>query len=336
MRWTKRTWIAALLAVALAGCTRQCFITEPDRDHIMKDLAGAIATIPEVSDPYIASPVYTGCTPATVLNPDRPPRYISLAECIARALEHGTVGSQALNGTGNDLLLSFNGAGLLQTDQIRVLALDPAIPQATVESSLSKFAAVFQSSRVWTTTDRPIGTALDVFQAGRSGNLNAIQTDAARFVSSLAKPLPTGGVAGITFSTDYQFTNLPAAVNPSYTPRLQFQFEQPLLQGFGTEVNQLRAAFPTLSGFLQDLPPLQLFAQPTQEGILVSRIRYDESRAQFETFVAQMVVNVEQAYWNLYGAYWNLYSREQGLRLAYESWRVTRVQYLAGGAKKKT
>src|SRR5205823_14582010 len=110
------------------------------------------------------------------LDPDRPPRYMSLAEAIALALEHGTVGSQALNGQGNDLLLSFNGAGLLQTDQIRVLALDPAIAQATVESSLSRFDAVFQSSMVWNTTDRPIGTALDVFQAGRSGSLNALQT----------------------------------------------------------------------------------------------------------------------------------------------------------------
>src|SRR5437773_2091186 len=106
MRWTKRTWIAALLAVALAGCTRQCYLKECDHAHIMNDLVGAVSEIPEASDPCIASAVHTGCTPATVLNPDRPPRYISLAEAIARALDHGTVGSQALNGTGNDLLLS--------------------------------------------------------------------------------------------------------------------------------------------------------------------------------------------------------------------------------------
>src|SRR5205085_377079 len=126
-----------------------------------------------------------------------------------------------------------------------------------VESSLAKFDAVYQASMVWNTTDRPVGTSLDLFQTGRNAAINAIQTDAARFVSSFAKPLPTGGIAGITFSTDYQFTNLPAAVNPSYTPRLQFQFEQPLLQGFGVEINQLRAAHPGPSGFVPDLPPLQ-------------------------------------------------------------------------------
>src|SRR5207237_7226717 len=105
----------------------------------------------------------------------------------------------------------------------------------------------------------------------------------------------------------------------------------PLTHRYVTETHQLPAPFPPLSGFLQDLPPLQLFSQPTQEGILVSRIRYDQSRAQFEASVNQMVLNVEQAYWNLYGAYWNLYSRELGLNLAYESWRGTRERLLVGG-----
>src|SRR5438477_5671935 len=127
MRWTKQTWIAALLATTLAGCTQQCFIKECDYEHVRNDLAGSLEHMDQATNPCIASPVLTGCLPATVLDPDRPPRYMSLAEAIALALEHGTVGSQALNGQGNDLLLSFNGAGLLQTDQIRVLALDPAI-----------------------------------------------------------------------------------------------------------------------------------------------------------------------------------------------------------------
>src|SRR5436309_209509 len=71
------------------------------------------------------------------------------------------------------------------------------------------------------------------------------QRDVANFSSTLAKPLPTGGVAGITFSVDYsKFGQIPASqqnnfVNPNYTPRLSFAFEQPLLQGFGVEINQL-------------------------------------------------------------------------------------------------
>jgi hypothetical protein len=49
--------------------------------------------------------------------------------------------------------------------------------------------------------------------------------------TQLVKPLPTGGLAGITFRTDYELTTQNAAVNPAYQPRLGFVFEQPLLQG---------------------------------------------------------------------------------------------------------
>ena len=67
-----------------------------------------------------------------------------------------------------------------------------------------------------------------------------------RFKARCLKPLPTGGVAGITFSTVYTNLTAPPAgiVNPAYRPTLQFQFEQPLLQGFGVEINELRRQHP--------------------------------------------------------------------------------------------
>src|SRR5437763_503631 len=66
----------------------------------------------------------------------------------------------------------------------------------------------------------------------------------ASFFPTIAQPLPTGGVAGITFSTDYQYLSNPplgefSVLNPSYVPRLTFGFEQPLLRGYGVEMNQL-------------------------------------------------------------------------------------------------
>jgi hypothetical protein len=42
-------------------------------------------------------------------------------------------------------------------------------------------------------------------------------------------------------------------------------------------------------------------------------------RAERERNVNQLLFNVENAYWILYGSYWQLHSREQGLRLAYET-----------------
>jgi hypothetical protein len=220
-------------------------------------------------------------------------------------------------------------------DQIRVLSLSPAVAGTNLEGSLSRFDAVYISSMTWNVTDQPIGTALQAFQA-RSAAINAIQTDAATFSSQLLKPLPTGGVAGITFNTTYNFTNLAARVNPSYAPQLLFQFEQPLLQGFGTEINQLRQFLPgsiLTPGFLGQFGTTAPGALTGNEGILISRIRIDQERAVFEQLVNQMLLNVEIAYWNLYAAYWTLYARELGLRLAYESWKITGAKYYAGQTK---
>src|SRR5262249_39207587 len=156
----------------------------------------------------------------------------------------------------------------------------------------------------------PIGTPLQSFQAGSQSSIS--QTDAT-YTAQLFKPLATGGAASILFNVPYQFTNLPAPVNPSYRPSIQFQFEQPLLQGFGVEINQINQTHPgsILNPGLNQINS-RTSNQFNSEGIVLQRIRFDQSRADLERAVNQMLLNVETAYWNLYGSYWNLYSREQG------------------------
>ena len=340
MRWTRKIWTLVLLLAAAAGCKQQCFITECDYQHYRDKLAGDIEYQPDIASGARPVSVIHTTSPTTIFDPDRKVKYLSLAESISIALEQGTVGSGALNGTGVDNLVGFNGFGgggaLVTSDHIRVLSLNPALAGTNLEGSLSRFDAVYISSLTWNTTDQPIGTALQNIQAGRTNAIAAIQQDQATYSSQILKPLPTGGVAGITFSTQYTFTNLPARVNPSYQPILQFQFEQPLLQGFGTEINQLRQFLPgsiLTPGFLGQFGTTAPGALTGQEGIIISRIRIDQERAQFESNVNQMLLNVEIAYWNLYNSYWTLYARELGLRLAYESWKITGAKYYAGQTK---
>jgi outer membrane protein TolC len=250
-------------------------------------------------------------------------RNLPLAEAISIALQQGNVGDPGLSGQSGDTGFLPTATGAQITNNIRVFALDPAVAGLEIDRALTRFDAVWTTSMNWNTTDRPVGTPLDTFQAGNS--INSIRTEAATFQTGIIKPLPTGGVAGITFAVPYQFTNLPSRVNPSYQPSLQFSFEQPLLQGFGVEINQLRTAHPgsVLNGgaFNQ---------QPTAESILVTRLRYDQSRADFERLVQQMVANVEVAYWNLYGSYWNLYAQEAALRQSFATWHVLSAQFQAG------
>src|SRR5262249_10537392 len=65
-------------------------------------------------------------------------------------------------------------------------------------------------------------------------------------------------------------------------------------------------------------------------GILVTRIRYDQSRAEFERNVNILVSSVEFAYWDLYRSYWTLYAQEQAMRQAYEAWKIAGARLAAG------
>lgn len=327
MRWKNVVVGLALTLAGIAGCKQQCFLHECDYDHYRNLVAGVPGNLD--SDPQASAAPITSVipAPATVNDPERQPRFMSLAECIALALEQGTVGSQVQSqlGFSNDTLTSFAGGAFnIPPESIRVLALDPAVIGANIEGALAKFDARWISSATWNNTDRPVGSPLDVFQTGGNQGLNAINNQDSSVSSALLKPLPTGGVAGITFRTDYQFTNLPARVNPAYRPALQFQFEQPLLRDFGVQINQLRSTHP---GSI--ITPFQSTTGGF-EGILITRLRFDQQRADFERVVNYMLVNVEFAYWNLYGAYWTLYSREQALRQAYESWKIAKARFDAG------
>ena len=86
--------VGLMVAVAgVAGCTRTVFIHECDKEHYGKigipaelDCNPAGTILPERN----LTP-----TPTTIFDPDRKPRYITLRECLAIALEQGNVGSQS-------------------------------------------------------------------------------------------------------------------------------------------------------------------------------------------------------------------------------------------------
>ncbi len=329
MRW-KAVFIGLALTLAVtAGCKQQCFMTESDLNGpVTAGLLGNRELDPNVGNQPLTS---STAAPPTVLSLERKIRYMSLAEAISISLEQGTVGNQTYANTqsGSDTYLdsevTFSGRGSF-TDAIRVFAIDPAATGANIDLSLSKFDAVFNTSLSWNVTDQPVATSAQTFQ---SGGQSAISSQGADLSTSIFKPLPAGGTAGITFDVPYQYTNTPAAVNPAYSPSLTFQFEQPLLQGFGVEINQLRQSVPG-SLLLPNANVLNGLPQPGVEGILVTRLRFDQQRAEFQRVVNYMLSNVEYSYWNLYNAYWSLYSNESALRQAYEAWKIAEVKLQAG------
>src|SRR5580698_7402951 len=89
----RKRWIKRFLAVLLAlgngvGCKQQVFM-EPE-DYQAYALAGLPRGLETNAQDVIApNKTQTGNRPATVNDPDRPARMITLKECIAIALEQG-------------------------------------------------------------------------------------------------------------------------------------------------------------------------------------------------------------------------------------------------------
>jgi outer membrane protein TolC len=315
-RWTGRI-LGGLLALAPAtGCKRQIFLEPADYKTALE--AGTLGKLEMAPGDAITPPVIQpGQSPATVLDPERPAKYLTLKECVAVALEQGNAGFQPNNNPGVvlDNLPQFNGRGTTGTDTIKAFALQPAIAGAEIERSLSKFDARYISSMTWQKVDQ--AQAAQFTQSLNNG-------DQATLATTLAKPLPTGGVAGISFNTTYRNLSNPpttgqiSSLPTSYSPQLQFTFEQPLLQNFGVEVNQLLQAHP---GSIL-IPGLQASGGTGSEGILVTRIRLDQARAEFDRNVNNMLYNLETAYWNLYSAYYNLFAQNEGLKQSYDAYRI--------------
>ncbi len=352
MRWLPGSFAFVLVVSLVAGCNRQCFVAKPDYDNPASTLlsAGMEADYSLGNDPFTP----TTAAPATVNNPDRPPRYLSLQEAIAIALENGTASTSTLqgaNGPGSGLFslqmyqtppLSGIQSGNLATftDNIRVLSLNPAISGSDIEGALSKFDASWVTSMNWTVTDNLL-QGLNSFQNGQ----------AAAFQSGIVKALASGGYASVSYAQNYQLLTQPptttfAILNPLYTSQVVFGFEQPLLRNFGTRINEMLGGLTTpvtnglgVPAVLSNLygtrqsQALQSGTIVASDGILVARLRFDQQRADFERVLQGLVLQTEVAYWNLYNAYGQLYSFEESLRVAHRAWMISHAQFVAGKLK---
>lgn len=312
-RWKPRLIGLTLAMLVSVGCKQQLFIDRHDYEdaHSLSLRLNAPPDLEQNPSPALQPGAHAPPAPPTVDKPDRPIRYLSLPEAIALALESGNVGSQNQNfpGVPIDSLVSFSGRTVFGSDNIRVFALDPAIAGADIEASLAKFDAKYVSSLTWNKRDDAIANILGNFQNGDQFNLT----------TGLYKPLPTGGVAGITWSTDYNHLSAPPAgvLNPTWRPRLAFQIEQPLMRDYGVEINQLNFSHAGPLSIQQFRPQ-----SPRVEGVLITRLRYEQSQAEFERVVNHLLLNVEFAYWNLHAAYGALFARDVGLKEAVKTWIV--------------
>ena len=193
-----------------------------------------------------------------------------------------------------------------------------------IEAGLARLDALSVTSFTTTSTDELL-QGLSSFNNGTQATFN----------TSIIKALPSGGVVNTTFQTQYTLLSQPpvgafGVINPNYTTRLTFGFEQPLLRNFGTDITELANRIAPITGVTMPAQASTAFnnqqanltavdGQPI-EGILIARLRFDQQRAEFERQMHNLLLNVEVAYWNLYEAYGTLYANEEVLRLLHKTW----------------
>jgi len=125
------------------------------------------------------------------------------------------------------------------------------------------------------------------------------------FDLSLGALLPTGTQAAVTWENSRSETNSTFYyLNPNYNSSLGVSLTQPLLKGFGTDVNR--------------------------NGVEVARKGAEISRLQFEEIVISTVQQVETAYWDLVYAIDNLKVKQQSLSLARDLLDQTRTRVRIG------
>ncbi len=171
---------------------------------------------------------------------DRPDEIeLSLAECIQRALENSYA--------------------------IRFEAHNPAISRTQIVEAEAAFDAQFYLDSSYANLDQATASA---FVPGTS--------DTRSVEGGLRKLLPSGMVASVALSQQRSKNNLPEEfqeMNPTYNSSFVASLQQPLLRGFGLDVNRAQ--------------------------INIRKIEYEVS---YETFIQQVrdaLFEVEQAYWQL-------------------------------------
>lgn len=191
-----------------------------------------------------------------------------------------------------------------------------------VESALSQFDAVLDSSITWQYNDRPqnfgaTGLAGDFFAP------NFLQ-DIGNFTMGISKPTANGSIFEFRNNTLYDWNNNGSRATPSdWFTNFEAAFTQPLLQGAGTQVNRIAGpqSFQQAAGGVVN----QI------DGVIISRIRHDITLTDFEAGVRDLMRDVEDAYWELYFAYRDLEARKIGRDSALETWRKVKALQRVGG-----
>ncbi len=219
---------------------------------------------------------------------------MTLEECVSAALQ-------------NSRVMRDLGGAILRAPNSNVSSFDPAIvytdPRQGEEAALSAFDANFFASAMYEKVDRAYNNV-------SLGFLGLLQQDLQTYRTGVQKTTGTGTNFRLQSVTVRDFSNQLGNFFPppssTWDTYLDGEFRQPLLQGYGTDFNQIAGPNATPGVY---------------NGVLLARAQTDISLARFEQGVQEFLCNVENAYWDLYFAYRDLEAKIDARNEALQTWR---------------
>jgi outer membrane protein TolC len=210
------------------------------------------------------------------------------------------------------------------TETVTGLSVGSPFQGSGPEAALSEFDAQLDANVFWERTRTPqnrpdadpvIGQIFPSILAQELG----------RGSIGLSKTAATGTEFAFRNNTTYEGSNIPVTSRPlisAWTTNLEAQFIHPLLQGSGAQYNRIAGpmSFDQYAAGLGN--PI--------DGVMIARIRTDQTLADFEGGVRNLMRDVEDAYWELYFTYRDLEARKMGRDSALETWKKTHALYLTG------
>ena len=282
-----------LLVTALVGChpTQPFYFCEGDPLAHYLDQATDLE-YPDVYQPRLEE-VEKAVAPITLSNAEIGESWdITLEETVSIALQN----SKVIRNLGSVTPFGF-ADGLTSRTVGSATVYDPAIfetdPTAGVEAALSSFDAAFTTSVFWQKTDRPQNVTPSF---GFVPTL--FQQDLGQMDMSLSKRTASGTVFTVRNQTTYDRNNrgFGRALPSDWFTAMEFETNQPLLRGRGTQVNRIP--------------------------VVLARINTDVSLASFESSVRNLIMDIENSYWDLHYAYRNLETTKIARDSAQVTWKI--------------
>jgi outer membrane protein TolC len=304
--------LAVLLTLA-TGCRPQqpfYFFEDGDLSHYI-----GVATEVDYPDVEACSlDEVNGALPPLTLENSNPEDFWNLS--LEEAMQIGLKNSKVMRNLGGIVFgaTGSQGAPATLTSQPEFIPTiygpaqqetDPS-SRGGVEQALSAFDAQLSSSVLWEKGDRR-----NAFSFGQVFPLTS-RSDTASFSAEISKTAATGGTWAIRHNVGYSLEKDQVRVFPSnWTTNIEAEFRQPLMQGAGLMYNRI-AGPGAIPGFYN--------------GVIIARLRTDQSLADFEVAVRDLVYDVERAYWELYYAYRSLEAAKAGRDAVLQLWRERKAE----------